>query len=95
MFADDTAIIYKGRVIRALTRRLQEGLDVISDYFNSWKICINAAKTQAIIFPHSKSTRLVPPANVRIHLNNTPIEWLSEVVNLGLSLDWSFYFVHT
>ena len=86
-FADDTAILYKGRVIRHLTNRLQEGLDALSTYFRSWKIVINAAKTQAILFPHSRSTRLVPPENCRIRLEGSLIDWSAEAVYLGLTID--------
>ena len=92
MFADDTAIMYKGRVIRSLTRKLQAGLDVLSGFFNNWKICINAAKTQAILFPHSNSRRLVPPDDVRLKINNSPIEWSREVGYLGLVLDSKLIF---
>lgn len=86
-YADDTALLYKGRVIRTLTRKLQEGLDALSEYFASWKICINAAKTQTIVFPHTRSPRLVPPASVKIRLAGQDIAWSKEVMYLGLTLD--------
>lgn len=86
-FADDTAIMYKGRVIRPLTRRLQSGLDVLNEYYTSWKIVINAAKTQTVLFPHSRSPRLVPAPDCRIRFGGSLIEWSDEVVYLGLTLD--------
>ncbi|XP_055589088.1 uncharacterized protein LOC129741388 [Uranotaenia lowii] len=82
LFADDTAIIYKGRIIRSIVNKLQNGLDVLAEYFNNWKICINAAKTQSIVFPHSKSPKLVPPEDVKIRLGEgvcvTKREWNEE-----------------
>ncbi|XP_062538281.1 uncharacterized protein LOC134206570 [Armigeres subalbatus] len=42
LFADDTSIVYNGRVIRALVAKLQRGLDALTEYLTSWKICINA-----------------------------------------------------
>ena len=86
-FADDTAIMYKGRIIRALTRRLQGGLDALNEYYTSWKIVINVAKTQVILFPHSRSPRLVPADDYRIRFGGSLIEWSNVVVYLGLSLD--------
>jgi hypothetical protein len=87
LFADDTAVVHNGRVIRALTAKLQQSLNVLSDYFTSWKICINAAKTQTILFPHSKSPKLVPAEDCKIRLNGTAVEWSNEVTYLGVTLD--------
>ena len=92
LFADDTAVIYKGKITRPLVNRLQRGLDVLSDYFEDWKIRINAAKTQTIIFPYSKSQRIVPKDDVLIKMNNTPVQWSKEVVYLGLTLDSKLLF---
>ena len=86
-FADDTAVIYKGRIIGALTNKLQGALDVLNEFYTSWKIVINAAKTQTILFPHSRSPRLVPAADCRIRFGGSLIEWSNEVVYLGLTLD--------
>lgn len=87
LFADDTAIMFKGRVIRPLVNRLQAGLDSLATYFNNWKVRINAAKTQAIVLPHSKSERLVPPPNLKLKLGGCSIEWSNEVTYLGLDFD--------
>lgn len=92
LFADDTSIVYNGRVIRALVAKLQRGLDALTEYLTSWKICINAAKTQVIIFPHSKSPKLVPPGDCKIILNGTTVEWANEAGYLGLTLDSKLIF---
>lgn len=92
LFADDTAVIYKGKITRYLVGRLQKGLDVLSEYFGDWKIRINAAKTQTIIFPLSKSARFVPKDDVLIKMNDVSIPWSKEVVYLGLILDSKLLF---
>lgn len=35
LFADDTSIVYSRRVFRALTAKLQRGLDVLTEYLTS------------------------------------------------------------
>lgn len=92
LFADDTAVIYKGKITRYLVGRLQKGLDVLSEYFGDWKIRINAAKTQTIIFPLSKSARFAPKDDVLIKMNDVSIPWSKEVVYLGLILDSKLLF---
>jgi hypothetical protein len=92
LFADDTSIIYKGRVIGALINKLQRGLVVLSRYFSDWKIRINAAKTQVIIFPHSNSPRLVPSANQKIRLRESVVDWSKEVAYLGITFDCRLIF---
>ncbi|XP_058448904.1 uncharacterized protein LOC131428864 [Malaya genurostris] len=86
-FADDTAILCKGRVTKHLTKKLQNCLDSVVSYMNSWKIKINASKTQAILFPYSLSQRLTPPADCKIVVDGLPIDWSNEVVYLGLTFD--------
>lgn len=92
LFADDTALMFKGRVIRALTAKLQTGLNMLAEYFVNWKIKINATKTQTIIFPHSQSRRLIPADDIKIQLGGNLIEWSKEVVYLGLTLDSKLIF---
>ena len=92
LFADDTAVIYKGKIIRYLVGRLQKGLDVLSKYFNDWKIRINATKTQTIIFPLSKSPRFAPRDDALIKMNDVTIPWSKDVIYLGLTLDSKLLF---
>lgn len=92
LFADDTSVVQNGRFIRTLTSRLQRDLNVLSDYLINWKICINAAKTQVILFPHSKSPRLVPAEDCKITLGGTTVDWSSEADYLGLTLDSKLIF---
>lgn len=92
LYADDTAIMVKGRNTRHLTNKIQEALNSLARFMNDWKIKINAAKTQTILFPYSRSPRLKPPDDCRVIMNNQPIEWSDEVVYLGLTLDSKMIF---
>lgn len=51
LFADDSAISYKGLVIRNLVSKIQTGLNVHIDYLTYWKICVNLGTMQTILFP--------------------------------------------
>lgn len=86
LFADDTAIIYNGRVIKHLTSNLQKGLNTYVKYLQSWKVNVNIAKTQTIVFPHRNKQKLLnPPMEVSVMGQNIP--WSAEVRYLGLVLD--------
>lgn len=85
LFADDTAIVYAGRQIKHVVKKLQNGLNAFVEYLTTWKICVNAAKTQTIVFPHRNSQRLEP--TTLIQLNGVDIPWSSEVSYLGLTYD--------
>lgn len=87
LFADDTAIAVKGRMPTEITNKLQRCLDAFVEYASTWKIKINASKTQAVMFLHRQSYRLKPPPNCTVTMDGTRVEWSSEVVYLGLLFD--------
>lgn len=92
LFADDTSIAVKGRTPRELTNKLQRCLNVLIQYLTDWKIKINPAKTQTIMFLYKQSDRLKPPENCKISLENNIIDWSSEVTLLGVVLDAKLLF---
>lgn len=81
LYADDTAI----KSTRAVVNRLQASLVKITEYSNNWKIKINLAKTQLILFPFNNSARR--NASLDLKINNVNIHWRNEVKYLGLTLD--------
>lgn len=91
-FADDTALAVKGRTPREITNKLQRCLDAFVDYATIWKIKINAAKTQAIMFLHRQSPKLKPPPNCTVIMDGTRVEWSAEVIYLGLLFDEKLLF---
>lgn len=82
LFADDMVVIAQCRNPNLAVRRLQESLDILSEWFERRKIAINEDKTEAVIY--TKRLRIHPD---RIMLNDTQIKWSSEAKYLGLTLD--------
>lgn len=75
MIADDTPIIYRGRVIRHRIRKYQNGLNALADYFNNWKLIPNdSVNAFRVISPH-----------YTFHLRTT-FDWSGELVYLNSKL---------
>lgn len=89
-YADDTAIFASANRTKTICSRLQKAVNVIGDYFAKWKIKINSAKTQAIVFPFNNQRKRRPTS--QIQLNNTAIEFSKEVKYLGVQLDEKLLF---
>lgn len=90
LFADDSALTYVGRVIRTLVSKLQNGLNAYVTYLHTWKIKVNAAKTQVIVFPHRYTDRLKPQSKIQV-LDNE-VEWVNVARYLGLLMDSKLLF---
>lgn len=81
-FADDKALISYSYRIGTIVKRLTEAFNKLYKYYNKWKIKINAAKTEAIIF-----TKRRPELTQEIVINNHDIPWMDCVKYLGVILD--------
>ena len=83
-FADDTCVFYqcKFNQISKKIKHLQTALNLISDWFASWNIKINATKTEAIVFRKYRREVEAP-----IKIQNQIIPYNSSVKYLGLTLD--------
>ena len=92
LFADDTALAVKGRNPREITNKLQRCLDIFVEYANTWKIKINASKTQTIMFLHRQSYKLEPPPTCAVVMDGIRVEWSTQTVYLGLTLDKKLLF---
>lgn len=84
-YADDSAIIAKGKNSNTLVKRLEKGLEASKKYYKKWKININVEKTQAIIFPFNKSPKRTP--NCQLQNDNNIIPLNNHVKYLGVTLD--------
>lgn len=84
-YADDTAIIIKSKVTKSLIKKMERAMTSHMKYFEKWRIQINACKTQAIIFPYSKSPRLNPKRKLKI--GDAEIEFSKSVTYLGVTFD--------
>lgn len=87
LYADDSAIIANGRTPKDYRSRLQRGVTAYVTYLTSWKIKVNEAKSQAILFRHRQSPKLLPPPDCFIRVNRCPVEWSNEVGYLGVTID--------
>ena len=88
VYADDTALIstVSNFELPKLVKRMETGLAEIEKHFSSWKIKINEAKTEAILFTKSTKMNKNKDSN-KISFNNLPLDWKSSVKYLGVILD--------
>lgn len=84
-YADDTAVYASANRTRTICNRLQRSLTRVEKYCAKWKIKINPAKTQAIIFPFNNQRRRRP--TTLLSLNDVPIAYSTSVTYLGVTLD--------
>lgn len=82
LYADDTAVYTSSRSPTLVCKYLQQALDDLTEWFDKWRIKINASKTQAVFFTRR---RLAPDAE--LDLDDQPIPWKDEATYLGLILD--------
>ena len=50
LYADDGALWMKGRNLKYLQRKMQQAIDVVEEWANSWAVKMSVAKTQVICF---------------------------------------------
>ena len=84
IYADDTAITSSWNPTQA-TKYLQAHLDKILEYFQTWKLIINPAKTQAITFSRKKLD-----LSKQIQINGHKVPWTKTAKYLGVTLDNRF-----
>jgi DNA-binding protein YbaB len=67
-------------------KRMDTGLKEIEQHFSSWKIKLNSAKTESILF--TKSTIMQKKMDsTKVKINDNELEWKSSVKYLGVVLD--------
>lgn len=81
-YADDTAILYRSRSAKIITKRLQEAADSIEEWLTKWRIEVNPEKSSAIILTRR---RIAPFGAIRIF--DRPIPWRDKVTYLGVDID--------
>lgn len=85
VFADDTAVLCSDLLSENIISNLQRDLEKLTNYFNKWKITLNADKTQAIYFTRKRKSCYIPQRNI-VFLN-TEVLWEQKVKYLGIILD--------
>ncbi|KAL3267675.1 hypothetical protein HHI36_024319 [Cryptolaemus montrouzieri] len=90
-FADDTAIYTSHRNKKCITKRLQEDTNKLVEYFEKWRIKINANKSVAVYFDH-KNRRKDTEKPEEIKIANQKVEWKNEAKYLGVLIDKNLKF---
>jgi Reverse transcriptase (RNA-dependent DNA polymerase) len=88
IYADDTALTssIKNYDLEKLVKIMDSGLKEIESHFASWKIKLNSAKTESILF--RKLTKMQKKMDLtRIKINDEKFEWKNSVKYLGVVLD--------
>ena len=89
LFADDTVILLSSWKKSVAIDNAFRHFNEIREYFNIWKIKINAAKTELIVF--SKKTKETPKS---IFIDNIEIKPKNSVKYLGINLDKKLTFTY-
>jgi Reverse transcriptase (RNA-dependent DNA polymerase) len=87
IYAEDTALTFsiKNKDLEKLVKRMDSGLKEIESRFSSWKIKLNSAKTELIIF--TKSTIMQNKMeSTKIKISDE-LDWKNTVKYLGVTLD--------
>lgn len=84
LYADDTIIFTRDRLINKVNNSLTSSADIIFNYYSKWKIGINKTKTTLTCFTFRK-TKQLPGVSLTVH--NEDIPWNSSLKYLGITLD--------
>ncbi|GBN89043.1 RNA-directed DNA polymerase from mobile element jockey [Araneus ventricosus] len=80
-YADDTALLAKGKLPSQALTPLQNYLTNLETLLIRWKIKLNVDKTEAILFFKQKNDW------PKLNIYDTPVDWKNEVQYLGVALD--------
>lgn len=84
-YADDTGMMAVAKQTYTIINRLRKALHSCNSYLKKWKLQLNAAKTQAIIFPFNKSPKRKPKSP--LIFNEDEIQFTKTATYLGIELD--------
>lgn len=88
LFADDTAIIAQSWRKEQAIKYLQDHIEKLENYYETWKIKINVTKTELVIFSKKEKKK----QHFTLHMNDTPIQSKKEAKYLGVILDQNLDF---
>ena len=88
MYADDTAILVKGKTVDEINRSLNTEFDAVNNWFSSNKLSVNKAKTKCMLFSNNRFR----DRNTKIDIqdaaeNSINIEHVEKFKYLGVWLD--------
>ena len=82
LYADDYLLWKSGRNLKFISNSVQNHLNVINKWFNSWGLTISEEKTVGILFSRGTKTKILP-----IKLNGREITFKDEHKFLGITFD--------
>ena len=90
LYADDTALLAKGKSIENIQEELQRNVDTILKWFAVNKLALNADKTKVMLFSSNHSALL--NQHLCITSGGTDIEQVNHMKYLGVYLDSTLSF---
>ncbi len=90
LYADDTAIVMKGKNVNDITHGLTSDLQTITKWFAANKLCLNAGKTKSMLFYNPQSFR--GNKELLVFNNQDEIEQVTQFRYLGVELDSTLKF---
>lgn len=84
IFADDGSAWRSGKNVALLNRKLQEHLDAVADWANTWGFRLSEKKTTAMLISRARHPAT---AEVTLKVNGVPIPVMREVKFLGVTFD--------
>ena len=81
LYADDIALLTKSLNPKHAAKKLQRSLDLLPDWLAEWRLALNVAKTQALVFGGHR--RNPPP----LTLFGTEVPWKNNATYLGVVID--------
>lgn len=89
-FADDTSVRCTDKDPEVATQFVQEHLNLLETYFNKWKIKVNAAKSEFILF----TRRRTPNDHLHLQMNGNLLRRVTHVKYLGVYFQQNLKFNH-
>lgn len=85
LFADDTALLAKSRMLKSALRKLQLAVNKLEAWFKLWRIEVNPEKSSAVCFDVKQRRPGNEPPPIRMQGKVVP--WQRKVKYLGVTLD--------
>lgn len=90
-YADDTGLMASAKHTKYILNKLQSGLKSSNKFLKKWKIQLNTAKTQAMMFPFNNSPKRKP--TTPLSFEGEEIKFSKTATYFGIELDERTNFV--
>lgn len=84
LFADDTAIYAHSNCAEDANNELKTHLKILHKYFDRWKIKLNEAKTEQIVFSRRKNNKIIQN---KLKIGDIEVQPKNSIKYLGVELD--------